>query len=305
MSSSNVSVVIVTHNSIPVLPAALDSIAASYATGLVSECFVVDNASSDGTADWVRARHPWCRLIADGGNLGFGRGCNAGIDRASGTYVLLLNPDATLPSADLRRMVEFLDARPRAGVVAPAIREPEGELQAAGGLLTPMALVKEALGVPAHGDLRTIQPGDPPFQTSWVCGAVALLKREMLEQVGGFDPRFFLYFEETDLWLRARSAGWQVWALGDAVATHENAASAKTTGEKLYAGCIAQHYFESRFYYLCKHFGWPAAALAELAEIGVLMAKAAARALQRRPDNTFRVRIQAPILRAPARGAPQ
>ncbi|SHG11373.1 hypothetical protein SAMN04487965_3310 [Microbulbifer donghaiensis] len=302
MNTPSVSVVIVTHNSIAVLPEALNSIRASYEAGLVAECVVVDNASIDGTADWVRKQHAWCQLIADGRNLGFGRGCNVGIERTSGSYILLLNPDATLPHKDLQRMVEFLEAKPRAGVVAPAIREPDGELQAAGGLLTPKSLIKNMLGTVADPEVRPIHPGDPPFITSWVCGAVVLLKREMLDQIGGFDPRFFLYFEETDLWWRAREAGWQIWAQGEAVATHENAASAKTTGQELYAGCIAQHYFESRFYYLCKHFGWPAAALAELAEIGILTAKAAARFVQRRPDDALRARISAPILRAPARG---
>ncbi|SDZ75150.1 glycosyltransferase family 2 protein [Microbulbifer marinus] len=305
MNNSNVSVVIVTHNSIGVLPRALNSIRPSYESGLVAECLVVDNASIDGTAEWVRKQHPWCRLIADGRNVGFGRGCNIGIERTRSEHILLLNPDATLASGDLQRMVDFLDGTPRAGVVAPAIREPDGGLQAAGGLLTPTSLVQSVLGAGADEDLRPIHPGDPPFKTCWVCGAVVLLKRQMLEQIGNFDPRFFLYFEETDLWLRARNAGWQIWALGEAVATHENAASAKTTGKKLYADCIAQHYFESRFYYLCKHFGWPAAALAELAEIGVLAAKAGARLLQRRPDDTLRARIKAPILRTPARGTAQ
>ena len=108
-------------------------------------------------------------------NLGFGRGCNLGIARATTPYVLLLNPDATLPRAALELLVRCLEQRPRAGVAAPAIREPGGKLQPAGGLLTPRALLYEALGIDCEEQKRTIYPGEAPFRTSWVCGAAVLV----------------------------------------------------------------------------------------------------------------------------------
>lgn len=94
-------------------------------------------------------------------------------------------------------------------------------------------------------------------------GAVLLLRCAMLGEIGAFDPRFFLYFEETDLCRRASSAGWGIWAIGTAVADHLDAASAKSLQRRMFQTCIAEHYFRSRFYYLEKHFGWPAAVATE------------------------------------------
>jgi N-acetylglucosaminyl-diphospho-decaprenol L-rhamnosyltransferase len=229
MTASSVTAVVVTYNSSPVVSSALASLKESFDSGLLAECVVVDNASADATAERVREDHAWCSVVCCTENLGFGRGCNLGIARAKTPYVLLLNPDATLPGAGLARLVEFLDRHPGAGAAAPAIREPDGKLQPAGGLLTPRALLREAVGMTAPGR-RTIEPGEAPFRTSWVCGAVALLRRSMLEQLGGFDPRYFLYFEETDLWRRAQRAGWEIWAVGEATATPPKAASARSAG---------------------------------------------------------------------------
>ncbi len=298
MTGGGVTAVVVTYNSRAVVSSALASLKESFDAGALAECVVVDNASADGTAERVLVEHPWCTVVSGTENLGFGRGCNLGIARAKTGYVLLLNPDAALPRAGLERLVEFLDRHPRAGAAAPAIQEPDGTLQPAGGLLTPRALLFEALGVTAR-ERRTIHPGGAPFRTSWVCGAVVLLRRSMLEELGGFDPRFFLYFEETDLWRRAQRAGWEVWAGGEAVATHQKSASARTAGRDLYYGCLADHYFTSRFHYLAEHFGWSAAAAAELGELAVTLLRVSLRKLRRRELGELEARLRAPLLRRP------
>src|SRR6185436_4032685 len=87
------------------------------------------NQSDDGTAEHVRASHPWVTLVEAGANLGFGRGCNLGLARARGEHVRFLNPDAALGESELARLVAFLDAHPRAAIVGPAIRNSDGSLQ--------------------------------------------------------------------------------------------------------------------------------------------------------------------------------
>jgi N-acetylglucosaminyl-diphospho-decaprenol L-rhamnosyltransferase len=303
MKSCDVTAVVVTYNSSAVVSGALGSLKESFDAGVLAECLVVDNASADGTAERVVAEHGWCTVVRGRENLGFGRGCNVGIARAKTPYVLLLNPDATLTREGLERLADFLDRHPRAGAAAPAIQEPDGRLQPAGGLLTPRALLLEAFGL-GDDERRTIQPGEAPFRTSWVCGAVVLLRRSMLEQLGGFDPRYFLYFEETDLWRRAQRAGWEIWAVGEAIATHLKSASARTAGRELYYGCLADHYFTSRFHYLAEHFGWSAAAAVELTELGVTLLRISLRRLRRRDLGELGARLRAPLLRRPLRYAP-
>ena len=302
MSAAKVTAVVVTYNSSDVVAHALHSLRESFDAGVLAECVVVDNASRDATAERVRAQHAWCSLMQSSENLGFGRGCNLGIARAATEYVLLLNPDATLPRAGLERLVEFLERRPEAGAAAPAVCEPGGGLQPAGALLTPLGVLLDALGIDAH-ERRPIRPGDAPFRSPWVCGAVVLLRRAMLEQLGGFDPRYFLYFEETDLWRRAQRAGWEIWAVGEAVGTHLKNASARTAGRELYYGCLAEHYFPSRFHYLAEHFGWSAAAAVELAELTVTLLRAAVRTLRRRDLGELAARLRAPLLRRPLQPA--
>ena len=301
MNGAAVTAVIVSFNSRAVIASALNALRGAYDSGIVSECLVIDNDSSDATGELVKREHAWCKLLQNRENLGFGRACNIGFACANTPYVLLLNPDATLAEADLRRLVSFLESTPAAGVAAPAILQPDGELQPAGGLLTPRGLLREAILGSASDDIQPIIPGAAPFRTNWVCGAVALLRRTMLDELGGFDPAYFLYFEETDLWRRALKAGWELWAVGEAVGTHLKAVSASSVGRELYFGCVADYYFVSRFRYLAAHFGWPTAAGAELIELGVIMTRGLVWKLKGRDYRPLRTRLNAPVLGGLAR----
>src|SRR5262249_31269016 len=145
-------------------------------------------------------------------------------------------------------------------------------------------------------EIRRIEPGAAPYRANWIAGAVVLMRRTMLEDVGLFDPRYFLYFEETDLWLRAQRAGWELWAVGEAFATHSRGASARSENTLLYHGCIAEHYFKSRFYYLVRHFGRPTAAATEVLELLVMAARGGVAMLRGVMPHSFMVRLRAPML---------
>jgi N-acetylglucosaminyl-diphospho-decaprenol L-rhamnosyltransferase len=253
---STCTAVIVTYNSRGHINNALAALRTAHDAGCL-QCVVVDNASTDGTADLVAANHPWVNLVHSKENLGFGCGCNLGFQQVATPYLLIHNPDAMMDHQALQIMMDFMESRRQAGIVAPAIVEGGSRLQAAGLMTSPAGLLRSAFGFdnPIH-EKRLIIPGSPPFQTPWICGAVMLIRSELFRRLGGFDPRFFLYFEETDFCRRAALADQEIWAVGEAVARHVGGASARGTGQNLQSSCIAEHYYRSRFYYLVKHFGW-------------------------------------------------
>lgn len=298
--SPPVTIVMVTYNSTGVAGNALAAAARSRECGL-AECIVVDNASRDGTPDFVRRGFPQATVVESGGNLGYGRGCNLGLQRAASRYVLFQNPDAVLEPDALEKLVRFLDDHPRAALVAPAILDGDGGVQHASRLPTPGSVIAMAVGRGAAAKRRPIQPGGEPFRTDWLCGALLMGRRDVLNEIGGFDPRFFLYFEETDLCKRVAARGHELWAVGGAIAHHAVHASARSTGRKLVDGCIAEHYFQSRFYYLVKHHGWLAAVTAETVELSLCAARLAWYGIRGRSIAAIMDRFRSPKLSMPAK----
>ncbi|MCG8557650.1 MAG: glycosyltransferase family 2 protein [Proteobacteria bacterium] len=300
--TSATTVVVVTYNSISTIDNALRSLEQDRRErGL--RCVVVDNRSGDGALDLVRAHYPWVKAIDSGGNLGFGRGCNLGARGATTPYLLFLNPDAALHSGALRILERFMKEHPKAGICGPAIRN--GETLQHAGMLEPLASVLLHTGLGRGRAMRTILPGAEPFRTNWVSGAALMVRTELFRDLGGFDPRFFLYFEESDLCASAREAGAEIWAVGEAVAEHCAGSSARATGAPLAAGCIAEHYFSSRYYYMRKHHGIVRAVAVESAEPVLLLARDLLDLARRRPLEKARVveRLKAPLFRLPAKVA--
>lgn len=301
-SKPAVTAVVVTYNSRAVVPQCLDAAAVAHAAGLL-DVVVVDNASKDGSAEMVRSNYPWVRVIDSGANMGFGRACNLGLKDIGTRYGLLLNPDAILPKESLQHLVAFLDAHPKAMAAAPATWVyGETQLQTAGGLPTPIEIMKIAAGLSAQNKGTTpIRPGQPAFRTDWLGGGIMLLRMDLFRKLGGFDPAFFLYFEETDLCRRAVGAGYELWAVGEAVARHIGGTAAKASGEPLiYGASLADPFFRSRYYYLVKHFGGPAAAFTEMAEISLLAGKSLLKRLTGRDaGSALAERLAGPIMRKP------
>lgn len=295
-----VTAVIVTYNSSDVVGEALAGLERGRERGLL-ECIVVDNGSADGSADFVRSRFPWVTIIEGHGNVGFGRGCNLALRAARTPYVLFLNPDAVLEPDDLATLVRHMDAHPRAVLSAPATRiAGTDHMQAAGGLPNTWTFLKGAAGrMPKRR--RTIRAGEPAFQTDWLSGGIMLGRRSLLNELGGFDPRFFLYYDETDLCRRAVDRGMEIWAVGEAQARHVGGTSAKTSKRLMIDGCIAEHYFRSRYYYIVKHHGYLSAVTVELGELAMIAARSFVKMIQRRPGGWFLERLQSPIMRTPAK----
>jgi N-acetylglucosaminyl-diphospho-decaprenol L-rhamnosyltransferase len=192
------------------------------------ETVVVDHGSSDDTVDFVRERFPEVDVVEEE-NRGLAYGWNTGIARTHGRYVLLLNADAWLDEGGLEALVAYADAHPRAAVVSPRLRFPDGRLQrSVRGFPTLWRIATEYLFLrklaPRSRALNAFYAGgfdhDRECEAEWIMGAVWLVRRAAIEEVGPADDGFFLFSEETDWAWRFRAAGWQVRFFPDAGATH-------------------------------------------------------------------------------------
>ena len=208
----DVSVVVATYNALPWLEPCLESVQGY-------ETIVVDNASGDGTAAFVRERFSDVRVIEQQ-NLGLGAAWNAGIRATARPYVFILNADAWLASADsLDVLVDVADAHPRAAVVGPRLRYPDGRLQrSVRGFPTPWRLATEYLF------LRKLAPRTEALNAFYaagfdhereraaeaVMGAAMVVRRAAIDEVGLLDENFFLFSEETDWCYRFARAGWEI-----------------------------------------------------------------------------------------------
>lgn len=252
------SVVVVAYNSRPHLSVCLRSVS-EQADALPLEVIVVDNASPDRGGEAAHREFPQVTLVTAPANRGFAAGANLGIRRATGRYVLLLNPDVVVTPGALRRMVRFMEATPDAGVAAPKLLNPDGSLQlscrAFPGRWTALAhrqalLTRLVPGNPLsrrylltdwdHGSVRTVD---------WVAGACLMTRRAVLERVGLLDEGFFLFAEDVDFCKRVWDAGWKVYYVPEAVALHHVGISERRDAARL---ILARHRSMLRYHH--KHF---------------------------------------------------
>ena len=302
LPAAPVTAVIVTFQSANTIARALAATRRCHEAGLL-DTVVVDNGSTDATLEILEREAGWARVVLSGRNNGFGRGCNIGFAHVTSPYTIFINPDAVVEPEALQVMLRFMEGHAGVGIVGPAIIEgehgAEGELQVTGERPTPGAILRAALPWPRQrASVRPIVPGSEAQPTGWVCGAVFMIRTELMRRLKGFDPRFFLYWEETDVCHRAAQKGFETWALGRAVAHHVGGASSSLNDERI-GGCIAKHYFQSRHYYMRKHHGTMAAIAAELGEFVLLAARAAIDAVRGRGWVRLKPRLQAPLMSLP------
>ncbi len=262
MPSPDLSVCIVNWNTRSDLEKAIASTLAD-ADGLQVEVVVVDNGSTDGSADMVRQSFPSVTLIESGENLGFSRGYNLAAEHASGRHLLMLNPDTEVRGGALAALVKHLDSHPKTGAVGPRLVNPDGSLQhSCRRFPRPMAAIfrNTPLGrlFPGNRFTRDYLMADwdhhTPREVDWLSGAAICIRREAWEQVGGFDEGFFMYAEDIDWCLRAHRAGWQVHYLPEAVIMHH---IGRGSDQRPLAMVIQFHRSMIRFYR--KHYAprWP------------------------------------------------
>ena len=269
--------VIVSYNVAPLLHECLASIAeAAEAGGITVHVVVIDNASSDHSVEVARANRN-TTVVANTRNVGFGLACNQGIAiaRAIGSeHVLFLNPDARLAPDALAALRNALETSPRHAIAGPDLRFPDGRPQPSRRRFPNLAtLLVESTplqwrggGIDGSAGWPLIEPvirryqcadlADVPGTVDWISGACLLIRVTALAAVGGFDPAFFLYFEETDLAHRLRKSGWTCTYTPEARVFHHRSQSADQN-----IGARDRHYYASKMTYAARTLGTPLATL--------------------------------------------
>jgi GT2 family glycosyltransferase len=204
----DLSILIVTYNSAPLIGGLLDHLQAeilSEGESLRAEIIVVDNASRDGTVHRIRADHPSVRVVASAVNLGFAAGNNLAAQHARGRHLLLLNPDALPESGALRRGVAWMDANPKVGLGGGELLGTDGSRQPSARMfptlrdevftLSGLAARHPSSRLFARMDRRWADP-DADAAVDWIPGAFVFIPAALFKTIGGFDERFFMYYEE-------------------------------------------------------------------------------------------------------------
>jgi GT2 family glycosyltransferase len=215
-----ISICMVSLNAWEVLRACLNSLGQG-APGMEYDIIVVDNASSDGTPERLRAGFPYVRLIRNDRNVGFTRANNQAIAVSKGDYLLWLNTDTILRPDTVSGLASFLELHPKAGVVGPKVLNPDGTFQSQcrRSLPTPLASLLYMLKLDrffpenrlAGRYLMSHLPVDQANQVDSVSGCCLMTRREVLNAIGPLDEDFFGFGEDIDWCVRAKNAGWEVW----------------------------------------------------------------------------------------------
>jgi len=226
---SDVAVVIVNHETRDEALACLDTLDEAGARQVV----VVDCGSTDGSVEAVRTTHPDVTVLALD-NVGYGRGANAGIARTSAPFVVVANADTRFAPGSLHLLAAAFEGAPDLGAVGPQVSYPDGRPQASARTFPTLA---QAAG---HALLGLWWPGNPwtrayrqtdvdPYaarDVDWLSGCALMLRRAAFDDVGGFDPGYWMFVEDVDLGFRLRQAGWRVRFEPDARVEHMVGASA-------------------------------------------------------------------------------
>ncbi len=255
-SNYEVSIIIVTCNSMPAID---DSLASLKSVVAESDCelIVIDNASTDGSVECVKRHFPKATIIEPGRNLGFAAACNYGARAAKGEYLLFHNPDLQIDRGTIDRLLEVYGAEEKVGVVAGRMRFPDGSFQAncrnfptIGNLIFSRgSAISRFVGragtytLPDYNDMTEIPA---------VAGTLMMISKKLFVRQEGFDERYFMYMEDTDICLRLHRSGYRNFFVPRAGGVH-------LWGKGSRGGKVKRLYYHhiSVWKYFVKHFPNP------------------------------------------------
>ncbi len=219
------------------------------------EIFVIDNGSSDGSVEEVRKRFPSVHLIENEKNLGFARAVNQGVQKASGRYLLLLNPDTHIRDRAIEELCSFMETHLDVGIGGAQLFNSDGSKQNSVANFPSLAteLLNKSL-------LRWLFPDKfpgkernylDPIEVDSVIGACMIVRREAIEQVGPLDEDYFLFLEETDWCYQMKKSGWRVYHIPQAKVIHYQGKSVEQERKR-----AKVEYFRSRYHFFKKNKGF-------------------------------------------------
>jgi GT2 family glycosyltransferase len=218
------------------------------------EVIVVDNASQDGSASEVKKTFPFVRLIKNERNLGFARASNQALRKASGRYILLLNPDTQVREGAIENLASFMESHAEVGVAGVQLLNGDGSKQ--NSIANFPSLTTELLN---KSLLRRLFPKKfpgkeknypEPIEVDSMIGACMMVRRDVFDQVGLLDEEYFLFLEETDWCYRIKRAGWRIYYVPQAEVYHFQGKSAEKEKKR-----ARVEYFRSRYHFFKKNKG--------------------------------------------------
>lgn len=234
---ARVTAVIVTHHSGQVIGACLASLAG------LGRIIVVDNASTDDTREIVARTAPGAEVIHNTVGVGYGNGANQGLAQVTGEFALLANPDSAMRPGALEALVDAADRYPGAAMLAPAIINPAGDIELSHDV---SLFVRGDYG---KRDDEMTPEGD--CCAAYLSGAVNLVRMSSVRDVGFFDPRLFLYYDDDDMCLRLGQAGHNLVLVPSAVAEHRGGGSVRPSAgyywEKFWHMAWSRLYMEEKY----------------------------------------------------------
>jgi len=222
--------------------------------GISREVIVVDNGSRDGSGNEVKKTFSFIHLVENEKNLGFAKAVNQGLQKASGRYVLLLNPDTQVKEKAIEGLVSFMETHPRAGISGAQLLNSDGSKQ--NSIANFPSLATELLN---KSFLRWLFPKKfpgkerdypEPIEVDSVIGACMVVRRDALEQVGLLDEDYFIFLEETDWCYRMKRAGWKIYHIPQAQVFHFQGKSAETVKKR-----ARVEFYRSRYHLFKKNRG--------------------------------------------------
>jgi GT2 family glycosyltransferase len=268
---TDVSIVIVSWNTRELLRDCLLSVYNEGFAGTPAtfEVIVVDNTSSDGSAQMVRECFPQVKLMANRENVGFARANNQAIPMCTGRYILLLNPDTRLKPAAMGAMLGFMDANPQAGACGSRLLNPDGTLQVS---CHPAPTLPRELWrlfhldrLKAYAEYRMAAwDVQTPREVDVIQGASFLIRREVVDRIGLLDEDYFIYSEEVDWCRRIQADGWHIYWVPQSQVVHFGGQSTRQVATEMFL-----RLYQGKVLYFHKHHG---ATTARLYKVVLLLA---------------------------------
>lgn len=257
MNKIDCSVIILSYNTSRITDVCLDKLVRAKLVAskqdIKVEIIVVDNCSSDGSAEMISKKYPQIKLIASKTNTGFTGGNNLGMSKSSGKYILLLNSDAFVESDTLIKCIRYLEKNSQCDVLGCRLLNKDRSLQPSAGYLPgPLNTILWLLGMDfifsIHPKRKTFFSKAKPV--GWVMGAFMFMRKKVYQKTGGFDEKLFMYMEEVEWCKRMSDMGFGVWYVPDFSVVHlGQASSSKDPKIPLVKEIQALPYFFSKHYF--------------------------------------------------------